>query len=41
MGKRDNIEPAGPQSEQAKKAQEQRHEQRQRDIDRSKKDGES
>lgn len=31
-------EPAGPQDEQAKKAQEKRHEQRQKDIDQAKKD---
>lgn len=38
MGKRDDIEPAGPQDEQAKKAQQERHEQRQRDIEQAKKD---
>ena len=38
MGRKDQIEPAGPQSEQAKKAQAERHEQRQKDIDQAKKD---
>lgn len=38
MGKRDNIEPAGPQNEQAKRAQEERAEQRRRDIEQAKKD---
>jgi hypothetical protein len=38
MAKRDKIEPAGPQDDAAKKAQQERHEQRQRDIDQVKKD---
>lgn len=33
------IEPAGPQDDKAKEAQEKRHEQRQRDIDQANKDG--
>lgn len=33
------IEPAGPQTEAAKDAQEKRHEQRQRDIDQANEDG--
>jgi hypothetical protein len=38
MAKRDRIEPAGPQSPEAKKAQEQRHDQRQKDIDQANRD---
>lgn len=38
MGKRDKIEPAGPQTDKAKEAQEKRHEQRRRDLDQAKKD---
>lgn len=38
MTKRDEIEPAGPQSEQAKTAAEERAEQRRRGIEQAKKD---
>lgn len=38
MAKRDNIEPAGPQDDAAKKAQQERAEQRRRDIEQAKKD---
>jgi len=38
MGRRDEIEPAGPQDKQAKQAQAKRHEQRQKDIDQANKD---
>lgn len=38
MGRRDEIEPAGPQTDEAKKAQAARHEQRQEDIDQAKRD---
>ena len=38
MAKRDGIEPAGPQSPDAKRAQQERHDQRQRDFDQANKD---
>jgi hypothetical protein len=38
MGERDKIEPAGPQDDAAKRAQEKRHEQRQKDIDQNQRD---
>lgn len=38
MARRDEIEPAGPQDDQAKKAQQERAEQRRRDIEQAKKD---
>ena len=38
---KEEIEPAGPQDEQAKKAQEERHAQRQRDFEQAKRGRES
>lgn len=38
MGKRDSIEPAGPQDDKAKQAQERRHQKRQDDFDQADKD---
>jgi hypothetical protein len=38
---RNNIEPAGPRSDQAKKAQEERHEKRQDDFDQADSDDKS